>query len=78
MTPALRVLAGCDPASMKDITSLVNSGSPHAISSDAFEGELAVYIKDFPGDAGSSHAADAYFLSSERTGVTWSIQSRGV
>jgi hypothetical protein len=77
MTPQLRVLAGSDPSSLQDITSLVNSGKSHTVSSDVFEGEVAIYIKDFPGDSVSSHAADAYFNSPERKGVTWSIQSRG-
>jgi hypothetical protein len=78
MTPRLRILAGPDPESMQDITSLVNSGRSHLISSDAFEGEVAMYIRDFPGNAEPNQAADAYFGSPMRKGVTWSIQSRGM
>lgn len=75
MAPHLRVLAGPDPSSLTPITTLVNSGKAHAIRSDGFEGQVAMYIKGFPG-AGEAH--DSYFAAPERTGVTWSIQVHGV
>jgi hypothetical protein len=74
MAPQLRVLAGPDLHHLTPITSLVNAGKAHHIKSDAFEGDVAVYIKDF----GTENAVgDSYFQSSERAGVTWSIQAQG-
>jgi hypothetical protein len=73
MTPHLRILAGPDTHSLQPITTLVNTGKAHAVKSDAFEGEVAVYIKGFPGEEGG----EAYFDAPERKGVTWSIQARG-
>lgn len=73
MAPRLRVLAGPDPSSLTPITKLVNSGKPHSIRSDAFEGGIAVNIKGFTEEYG----LEAYFNSPERQGVTWSIQAHG-
>jgi hypothetical protein len=78
MTPRLRVLVGPDPSSLQPVTSLVNSGKAFKIQSEAFDGELALFIKGFPGeDANDTAAADAYFDAPDRKGKTWSIQVRG-
>lgn len=74
MAPQLRVLAGPDLHRLTPITSLVNAGKAHHIKSDAFEGDVVVYIKDFGTESG---AGETYFQSPERTGVTWSIQAQG-
>lgn len=74
MTPRLRVLVGPDPSSLTPISSLVNSGKAHPIRSDAFEGEIAVNIRGFPG---SDEGNETYFSAPERKGVTWSIQAHG-
>lgn len=71
--PRLRVLAG---PSLDDLTPIAtNSGKPLDIKSDAFEGNLAVYIKGFA-DASGRVGDSPYF--EKRKGVTWSIQMQGV
>lgn len=74
MAPQLRVLAGSDLNHLTPITSLVNAGKAHHIKSDAFEGDVVVYIKDF---GVNNESSEAYFQSPARTGVTWSIQAQG-
>lgn len=70
--PRLRVLAG---PSLDDLTPIAtNSGKPLDIKSDAFEGNLAVYIKGFA-DASGRVGGSPYF--EKRKGVTWSIQMQG-
>jgi hypothetical protein len=81
MAPHLRILAGPHPGDMQDITSTVNSGKSHTISSGLFEGEIALFIQDFPSGEQKPSEGDAatkYFSSPERKGVTWSLQSRGI
>ncbi|KAH8084357.1 hypothetical protein BXZ70DRAFT_570964 [Cristinia sonorae] len=68
--PRLRVLAGPDFHNLTEIE--VNSRKGFQISTDAFEGEIAVFLKGFPGEDGS-----VYFEREERTGKSWSIQFQG-
>jgi hypothetical protein len=59
-----------------DITALVNTNTPHAISSDLFEGQIVVSIKGFTDPDG--HVLDGdYFARPDRKGITWSIQVQG-
>ncbi|KAI0697503.1 hypothetical protein C8T65DRAFT_662100 [Cerioporus squamosus] len=70
--PRLRILAG---PSMSDLVPIhVDSGVPVKVSSDAFEGQLAVFIKGFADEEGKVRDSD-YFR--KRSGVTWSIQMQG-
>ncbi|TFK92352.1 DUF1769-domain-containing protein [Polyporus arcularius HHB13444] len=70
--PRLRILAG---PSMSDLVPVhVDSGVPVKVSSDAFEGQLAVFIKGFADEDGKVRDSD-YFR--KRSGVTWSIQMQG-
>ena len=83
MAPRLRVLAGTSPDAMVPITHIVNTGTAHRVSSSLFEGEIAAYIKGFPsnersGVAQSRGEESEYFRRGDRTGVTWSIQVKGV
>ncbi|KAJ2977689.1 hypothetical protein NUW54_g11388 [Trametes sanguinea] len=72
--PYLRVLAG-PTANEEDLVPLrVNSGVPVKVSSDAFEGQIAVFIKGLADAEGGSEDSD-YFR--KRSGVTWSIQVQG-
>lgn len=70
--PHLRVLAG--PSETALVPLRVNSGVPVKISSDAFEGEVAVFIKGLSDAEGGKEDSD-YFR--KRSGVTWSIQVQG-
>ncbi|EJF59728.1 hypothetical protein DICSQDRAFT_128064 [Dichomitus squalens LYAD-421 SS1] len=70
--PRLRVLAGPSPDELFPIQA--NSGKPARISSDAFEGQVAIYIKGFA-DAEGRVTDSEYFK--KRSGVTWSIQVQG-
>ena len=87
--PRLRVLTGPSTSldALEDISHLVNTSAPYRIQSDAFDGAVIVHIKDFVGPSGGGsggrdrtglETGDAYFCSSERKGVTWSIQVRCV
>lgn len=76
MAPYLRILAGPSPDSLVPITHLVNTPSSYKVSSDRFEGEIAVNIKDFVDDRGQLRRSD-YFDREDRQGVTWSIQVSG-
>lgn len=71
--PHLRVLAG--PSETALVPLKVNSGVPVKISSDAFEGEVAVFIKGLSDAEGGKEDSD-YFR--KRSGVTWSIQVQGM
>jgi len=73
--PKLRVLAGPTPNDLTPITSLVNTSVSHRIVSDAWEGEIVVFIKSF-NDSDTPEAAE-YFGRSDRSGITWSIQTQG-
>ena len=71
--PRLRILAG---SSMSDLVPIhADSGVPVPVSSDAFEGQLAVFIKGFTDEDGQVRDSE-YFR--KRSGVTWSIQMQGV
>lgn len=84
----LRILAGVGSSStssknnedglhLEDVTRKVNTGTPHTLRSDVFEGEVVMHIKGFPSSPSSVGNADGYFESEERRGVSWSIQVRG-
>ncbi|KAI0642780.1 DUF1769-domain-containing protein [Trametes meyenii] len=70
--PHLRVLAGPNEHTLVPLR--VNSGVPVQISSDAFEGQVAVFIKGLADAEGGREDSD-YFR--KRSGVTWSIQVQG-
>ncbi|OCH84510.1 DUF1769-domain-containing protein [Obba rivulosa] len=72
--PRLRVLAGPSASDLVPIE--VNSGKPYSIKSDAFEGQVAVFIKGFTDEEGNI-GDSPYFEHEERKGVTWSIQVQG-
>lgn len=74
--PRLRILAGSSPDSLVPITDIVNTTSSYKLSSDLFEGEIAVHIKDFTDEHGQVRSSD-YFKREDRQGVTWSIQVSG-
>ncbi|GLB42078.1 putative DUF1769-domain-containing protein [Lyophyllum shimeji] len=88
MPARLRVLSGTSssPAACTDMTHLVNTGQPHALVSDRFEGELVVYIKGLHSHPRPPHTSESqnqsasgeeYFAREDRRGITWSIQVRG-
>lgn len=70
--PRLRILAGPSLSDLKEIRA--NSGQAAHIATDAFEGDVAVYIKNFV-DTDGDVPESVYF--EERKDVTWSIQVRG-
>ena len=72
--PRLRVLAGPSMDNLKEIPA--NTGQGVDVSSDAFEGQVAVYIKDFADPSGKVQNS-AYFDLEARKDVTWSIQVQG-
>lgn len=72
--PRLRVLAGSSIEDLKPIEA--NSDTPLKISSDVFEGQIAVYIKGFA-DADGKVGTSPYFEQAERASVTWSFQVQG-
>ncbi|KAI0250671.1 hypothetical protein BJV78DRAFT_546765 [Lactifluus subvellereus] len=72
--PRLRVVAGPSIDALVPIT--VNSGVPHTIVSDAFEGQILAHIKGFTDNEGNVLQSE-YFNREDRKGVTWSIQVQG-
>ncbi|KAI9465756.1 DUF1769-domain-containing protein [Lactarius psammicola] len=72
--PRLRVVAGPSLDALVPIS--VNSNVPHAVTSDAFEGRILAYIKDFTDKDGSILQSE-YFDREDRKGITWSIQVQG-
>lgn len=58
------------------ITDKVNSGKAHTISSELFEGKVAINIKGLTNPSGEELSAE-YFDREDRKGVTWSIQVQG-
>ncbi|KAF9239827.1 hypothetical protein BU15DRAFT_87839 [Melanogaster broomeanus] len=74
--PRLRVLAGPSLETLVPITDIVNSGRAHAISSDQFEGKIAVYVKNFVNAEGRCLTSE-YFEREDRRGITWSVQVQG-
>jgi hypothetical protein len=74
--PRLSVVAGPSLDALVPIT--VNSGIPHNIVSDAFEGQILAYIKGFPAEEGIGLQNESeYFQREDRKGITWSIQTQG-
>jgi len=75
--PRLSVLAGPSLDALVPIT--VNSGIPHNIVSDAFEGQILAYIKGFTDEEGNNvlQSENEYFQREDRKGITWSIQTQG-
>jgi hypothetical protein len=71
--PRLSVVAGPSLDALVPIT--VNSGIPHNIVSDAFEGQILAYIKGFTDEDGNVESE--YFQREDRKGITWSIQTQG-
>ncbi|KAH8084352.1 hypothetical protein BXZ70DRAFT_570775 [Cristinia sonorae] len=72
--PRLRVLAG---PSFHDLTEIqANSDEGFNISTDEFEGQVAIYLKGFA-DADGKVGASPYFEQEERKDVTWSVQVQG-
>lgn len=70
--PRLRILAG---PSLHDLRPIhANTNEAVDVSSDVFQGSLAVYIKGFADEEGKVKDSD-YFR--KRSGVTWSIQMQG-
>jgi hypothetical protein len=72
--PRLSVLAGPSLDALVPIS--VNTGIPHDIVSDAFEGQILAYIKGFTDEDGNVLQSE-YFQREERKGITWSIQTQG-
>ncbi|KAI0064349.1 DUF1769-domain-containing protein [Artomyces pyxidatus] len=72
--PRLRVVAGPSTSELVPITA--NSGVPHPIMSDAFEGKILAYIKGFTDEQGRVLESE-YFDREDRKGITWSIQVQG-
>ncbi|KAJ7072590.1 hypothetical protein C8F01DRAFT_1104472 [Mycena amicta] len=60
--PTLRVLAGPSPQDLTPITELVNQNIPHRILSDAFDGEVAVFIKGLNQLDASQSSAESYYF----------------
>lgn len=73
--PRLQVLAGPSLSQLTPIAA--NSGKPVRIVSDAFEGEVAVFIKGYA-DAEGRIGNSPYFDAEERKDVTWSVQMQGM
>jgi len=72
--PRLRVLAGSTLDHLVPISP--NSDIAVDVSSDAFEGKVAVYIKGFA-DASGCASDSPYFYYEQRSRVTWSFQMQG-
>ncbi|KAJ7185158.1 hypothetical protein B0H12DRAFT_1173921 [Mycena haematopus] len=77
--PKLKVLVGPTPNELTPITQLVNTNTPHRVVTDAWEGEILVFIKGFNEADASKTTPEAaeYFGRDDRSGVTWSIQVQG-
>ena len=73
--PRLRILAGPSTTDLKPIRA--NSGDGADVSSEVFEGKVAVFIKGFADPDGKVSQSE-YFEHEERRGVTWSIQVQGM
>lgn len=58
------------------ITDKVNSGKAHDVSSELFQGKVAINIKGFTNPSGEELSAE-YFDREDRKGITWSIQVQG-
>ncbi|KAI0346420.1 DUF1769-domain-containing protein [Trametopsis cervina] len=72
--PRLRVLVGPSADKLTEVKANTDEGID--VSSDTFEGKVAVYIKDFADPSGKVQTSP-YFEQPERKDVTWSIQFQG-
>jgi hypothetical protein len=72
----LRVRIGPSMDKLVCITDKVNSGKAHDISSELFEGKVAINIKGFTNPSGEELSTE-YFDREDRKGITWSIQVQG-
>jgi hypothetical protein len=72
----LRVRVGPSMDRLVCITDKVNSGQAHSISSELFEGKVAINMKDFSNPSGEVLSTE-YFDREDRKGITWSIQVQG-
>lgn len=72
--PRLSVVAGPSLDALVPIS--VNSGKPHNIVSDAFEGQVLAFVKGFTDEEGNVLESE-YFQREDRRGITWSIQTQG-
>ena len=72
----IRVFAGPSPGSLVPISNLVNTDTPHTISTDQFEGQVVVNIKGFTDPRGQVLDSE-YFHRPDRKDITWSIQVQG-
>lgn len=73
----IRVFAGPSPSSLVPISNLINTDTPHTISTNQFEGQVAVNIKGFIDPQGQVLDSE-YFHRPDRRDITWSIQVQGV
>jgi hypothetical protein len=73
--PRLRVVAGPSIEALVPIST--NSDVPHTIVSDAFEGQILTYVKDFTDEHGNVLDSE-YFGREDRKGITWSVQVQGM
>ncbi|KZV90060.1 hypothetical protein EXIGLDRAFT_838086 [Exidia glandulosa HHB12029] len=73
--PRLRVFVGSSSDNLQPIEVNQPAGSAYPVSSDAFEGRIAVFLRyeDEPHDREAAN----YFRAPERENVTWSIQVQG-
>lgn len=71
----LQVLLGPSPDKLSPIQA--NQAESHPIKTAGFEGEIAVFLKDFVNEHGDK-VPTTYFDHPERAGKTWSIQARGI
>ena len=71
--PRLCIYAGPSPTNLTPL--VVNSGVPVKISTDAFEGQIAGFIKGLE-DPDTGVVLDTDYFR-KRSGVTWSIQVQG-
>jgi hypothetical protein len=74
--PRLRVLAGTSTSSLVPMTSYVNTDKAQHISSDLFDGHIAVHIKGFKDESGNVRTSE-YFERDDRKDITWSVQVQG-
>lgn len=72
----MRVLAGVSPDTLEAMEAN-NPERAHRVKTDKFDGEIAVFVKDFQNDHGEPSSAD-YFKHPDRRSRSWSIQVRGV
>ena len=73
----LRISAGTSLDSMVSVDSAVDTGMPHKLTSDVFEGWIVAYIKDFVDEDGNMRESE-YFSRKDRRGITWSLQVQGL